>query len=807
MQFIKMRPFPIVYSLLFCFISSSLWSNPDPQAPFSTPKSMCIGTAGTVDWLIWYDDVPGYTHEETYHLHNYPQSPDDVKTLTSIATIPNYTNHYGSMVRGYIQAPETGKYVFNVTGDDNVEFMFSTDDLPANLDTIANVPGWSGQTEHDKYPEQTSDTLNLVAGEYHYFEARHHEGGGGDHIIVHWKRPSIINNTSWEVIHGAYLYATACAPICPVAGTPCDDGDASTTNDIEDGFCNCNGFPTSAPACVGEVRNLEVLYFDGVAGNDITDLQADANYPLSPSRIEFLEQMRGPLAATFDDFGTRVSGFLRVPVSGNYTFNLSSNNEGAFSLSTDETVGNLTQVCFVDNNMGIYSHDVEPSQTSSPIALTAGNFYYFELEHKDGCCDDHFHLFWKTPFTNDDLWRFVDGVYLFQNTCDMACSPQGTPCDDGDATTFNDQYDASCSCIGTPCADPDCTNALDYVPFDDCAYTEEHSTHEDDSWLSCVPSQGPNPARAPGHWVHYDFGAPYILENSQIWNYNVTGGTAQGFEEVVVDYSLDGINWTELGTYTWSQAPGTNNYGGFNFPDVNGLAARHVLITALGNFDDSACMGISEITFSANECPEVGTPCDDGDPATSGDSYDSQCNCAGAAIIVNECTVVSRTINDNPVVTNNYSAIETIFSAGVVPVGAIVSYIAGESITLNPGFEVVLGADFLADIIPCSPPSTNFTLQDGTVGNIEAATATWLTIEENEDNSSIHIDYHLPYESNAQLTIYTPSGKVIQQLSNGYLSAGQYQKILPLQKVSNGLYLIVLQTENERLSKRLVIVD
>ena len=34
---------------------------------------------------------------------------------------------------------------------------------------------------------------------------------------------------------------TLSQPNCPVANSPCDDGDTQTMNDVEDGFCNCSG--------------------------------------------------------------------------------------------------------------------------------------------------------------------------------------------------------------------------------------------------------------------------------------------------------------------------------------------------------------------------------------------------------------------------------------------------------------------------------------------------------------------------------------------------------------------------------------
>ncbi len=36
---------------------------------------------------------------------------------------------------------------------------------------------------------------------------------------------------------------------CPTAGTPCNDDDPNTENDVEDGFCNCSGMPISSSNC------------------------------------------------------------------------------------------------------------------------------------------------------------------------------------------------------------------------------------------------------------------------------------------------------------------------------------------------------------------------------------------------------------------------------------------------------------------------------------------------------------------------------------------------------------------------------
>ncbi len=62
---------------------------------------------------------------------------------------------------------------------------------------------------------------------------------------------SSTSNPSWEIsepsitYQGSYVrllafYAGATVD-CPAAGTSCDDGNSNTTDDVEDGFCNCSG--------------------------------------------------------------------------------------------------------------------------------------------------------------------------------------------------------------------------------------------------------------------------------------------------------------------------------------------------------------------------------------------------------------------------------------------------------------------------------------------------------------------------------------------------------------------------------------
>ncbi len=126
-----------------------------------------------------------------------------------------------------------------------------------------------------------------------------------------------------------------------------------------------------------------------------------------------------------------------------------------------------------------------------------------------------------------------------------------------------------------------------------------HSNTTGEGWVSCSPSTNPNPIRGTSHWLQYDFGEVYALGSTFVWNSNEVGQTDRGLQNIVIDYSLDGTTWTEWGTYTLLQATGMNDYLGTEGPDLTGVNAQYLLITAIDNFGDS-CYGLAEVRFDLN---------------------------------------------------------------------------------------------------------------------------------------------------------------------------------------------------------------
>ncbi len=117
-------------------------------------------------------------------------------------------------------------------------------------------------------------------------------------------------------------------------------------------------------------------------------------------------------------------------------------------------------------------------------------------------------------------------------------------------------------------------------------------------WLSCQTTANPNASRGASHWIRYDLGAVYKLGKMQVWNVNKTGESNKGLKEVVIDYSLNGTTWTQLGNFQFPQGTEAATYAGFESANFNGISARYVLITAVSNWGAASCSGISDVKFN-----------------------------------------------------------------------------------------------------------------------------------------------------------------------------------------------------------------
>ena len=125
-------------------------------------------------------------------------------------------------------------------------------------------------------------------------------------------------------------------------------------------------------------------------------------------------------------------------------------------------------------------------------------------------------------------------------------------------------------------------------------FTDRHSTILSDGWIGCETSASPNADRGESIWIMYDFGDIRRLGTSHFWNINTPGYTNMGAQEIIIDYSLNGNEWTEWGSYLLDQGTASSYYQGQEGPDFEGLGAQYLLFTIVSNYG-SSCGGLAEI--------------------------------------------------------------------------------------------------------------------------------------------------------------------------------------------------------------------
>jgi hypothetical protein len=107
-----------------------------------------------------------------------------------------------------------------------------------------------------------------------------------------------------------------------------------------------------------------------------------------------------------------------------------------------------------------------------------------------------------------------------------------------------------------------------------------HSTDTQAMWSSAFG--GPEPT-----WIQFELDKVYPLHEMWVWNSNtgLESSIGYGFQDVTIEYSLDGIEYATLGTtHEFARAPGVDGYAHNTVIDFGGVQAKYVKLTANTNW-------------------------------------------------------------------------------------------------------------------------------------------------------------------------------------------------------------------------------
>jgi hypothetical protein len=167
----------------------------------STPSNPASGTGSLL--REWWLNIPGDQPGDLTADVNYPDNPSGGQLITKLEGPVNWDDNYGSRIHGYLNPVTTGDYTFWIASSNASNLYLSTDANtdPSNLNWIANVEGSTDPCEWNKYEQQQSFPVSLVAGQKYYILVEHKASVGNDNVAVAWEGPGI----SQQVIDGIYL--------------------------------------------------------------------------------------------------------------------------------------------------------------------------------------------------------------------------------------------------------------------------------------------------------------------------------------------------------------------------------------------------------------------------------------------------------------------------------------------------------------------------------------------------------------------------------------------------------------------------
>ncbi len=161
-------------------------------------------------------------------------------------------------------------------------------------------------------------------------------------------------------------------------------------------------FTTTIPGLGAAKREL----WNNISGTTVDLLTGDTRFPLAPDTVDEMPNFESP-AGIGDTYGGKLSAWLHVPATGEYTFWIATDDYGQFSIGPDADTDVI--VATVPGWSNAREWDKFPAQQSAPIHLEAGR-YYIEALWKEGDGGDNCSAAWKGPSIPERT--LISGEYL-----------------------------------------------------------------------------------------------------------------------------------------------------------------------------------------------------------------------------------------------------------------------------------------------------------------------------------------------------------------------------------------------------------
>lgn len=392
----------------------------------------------------------------------------------------------------------------------------------------------------------------------------------------------------------------------PDPGSPCNDNDPATVNDQIDSNCNCLG---SDPVfCVQISAGIDDVEESGVNGNpyvNSSDLEMvyDSHYENQTIGLRFngIAVPQGAsisdayLQFTADEISSAPCDLIIQAEDSDDAPGFSGNSYYDVSArsKTASNIGWSVDPWYFVGESGFNQRSPDLSDLVSEVVNRAGYAQGNSMVFTLSGTGV------RTAMAYEKSVASAPELCITYSTGNPTCPNAGLPCDDGDACTINDTYDSACSCVGLPDNDSDADgvcDAQDACPgLDDAligtACDDGDACTTNDLWQSNCWCAGSPPTDSDGDGICDE------------------QDSCAGLDDTLIGTTCDDGNDCTVNDLWQSDCTcsGTPD----NDSDADGVCDSQDI-----------CQGMDDML--------MGTPCDDGNACTVQDIWQN-CSCFGIA--------------------------------------------------------------------------------------------------------------------------------------------------------------------------------
>ncbi|MBN1457009.1 MAG: hypothetical protein JW912_04065 [Sedimentisphaerales bacterium] len=301
---------------------------------------------------IWTGISGGLVSDLTSNA-NYPDTPSSQGYLTRFEGPANSGDDFGTRLRAYLIPQEDGDYTFWLAADETAELWLSNDATEDQVVLIASVSAATDPLEWDKYTEQQSALIHLVAGRKYYVEMLHKDGTGDDHYAVAWQGASITQ----QIIEGDYLVPWAPRMVGELTGNNyVNIGDLIEFSGYWlDENCGLELDVDINGDCIVNIADLAIFAKYWLSGTalEILTLQIQENEPGYVTVIGTIDNNNAGytgdgFANTYNAVGNYIEWAVNVPLAGEFDLQWRYANGSSTMRPGAVSVNGTTQVTGID---------------------------------------------------------------------------------------------------------------------------------------------------------------------------------------------------------------------------------------------------------------------------------------------------------------------------------------------------------------------------------------------------------------------------------------------------------------------------